>query len=37
MGEETDPRLREVMASLIRHLHGFVKEVGLTQAEWEAA
>ncbi|MDI5935909.1 intradiol ring-cleavage dioxygenase [Halomonas kalidii] len=37
MGEETDPRLREVMASLIRHLHGFVKDVGLTQAEWEAA
>lgn len=37
MGEETDPRLREVMASLIRHLHGFVKEVGLTQAEWEVA
>ncbi len=37
MGEQTDPRLREVMASLIRHLHGFVKEVGLTQAEWEAA
>lgn len=37
MGEDTDPRLREVMASLIRHLHGFVKEVGLTQAEWETA
>ncbi|PAU74772.1 intradiol ring-cleavage dioxygenase [Halomonas salipaludis] len=37
MGEETDPRLREIMASLIRHLHGFVKEVGLTQAEWEVA
>lgn len=37
LGEETDPRLREVMASLIRHLHGFVKEVGLTQTEWEAA
>ncbi|MCE8035441.1 6-chlorohydroxyquinol-1,2-dioxygenase [Billgrantia tianxiuensis] len=37
MGVQTDPRLREIMASLIRHLHGFVKEVGLTQAEWEAA
>src|SRR5579864_3724369 len=29
-----DPRLREIMASLIRHLHGFVKEVGLTEQEW---
>lgn len=37
MGEDVDPRLREVMASLIRHLHGFVKDVELTQAEWEAA
>lgn len=30
-----DPRLREVMASLIRHLHGFVREVRLTWPEWE--
>ncbi|MCM2131282.1 intradiol ring-cleavage dioxygenase [Larsenimonas rhizosphaerae] len=37
MGEDTDPRLREVMASLVRHLHGFIKEVGLTQEEWEVA
>ena len=37
MGEATDPRLREVMAALVRHLHGFVKEVGLTQQEWEVA
>ncbi|WP_129139670.1 intradiol ring-cleavage dioxygenase [Modicisalibacter coralii] len=37
MGEATDPRLREVMAALVRHLHDFVKEVGLTQREWEAA
>jgi hydroxyquinol 1,2-dioxygenase len=29
-----DPRLREVMASLIRHLHGFASEVKLTEAEW---
>ncbi len=32
-----DPRLREIMASLIRHLHGFVREVGLTEAEWARA
>jgi catechol 1,2-dioxygenase len=32
-----DPRLREVMTSLTRHLHAFVEEVGLTQQEWEHA
>ncbi|MCE0733176.1 intradiol ring-cleavage dioxygenase [Halomonas sp. G15] len=35
MGDEVSPRLREVMASLVKHLHGFVKEVELTQEEWE--
>jgi len=35
MGKDTDPRLREVMTSLARHLHAFVKETGLTHAEWE--
>lgn len=35
MGEETDPRLREVMTSLVRHLHAFAKEVNLTHAEWQ--
>ncbi len=29
-----DPRLREVMQSLVRHLHGFAVEVGLTEEEW---
>src|SRR5712664_2381989 len=29
-----DPRLREIMLSLIGHLHAFVKEVELTEAEW---
>jgi hydroxyquinol 1,2-dioxygenase len=32
-----DERLRVIMQSLTRHLHGFVREVGLTQDEWEAA
>jgi protocatechuate 3,4-dioxygenase beta subunit len=31
-----DPRLGQVMASLIRHLHGFVREVRPTQDEWMA-
>lgn len=37
MCDDISPRLREVMASLIKHLHGFVKDVELTQDEWEAA
>lgn len=28
------PRLREVLSSLVAHLHAFVKEVGLTSDEW---
>ena len=31
-----DPRLREVMQSLVRHLHAFATEVSLTDAEWMA-
>jgi catechol 1,2-dioxygenase len=31
----TDPRLREVLESLTRHLHAFVEEVALTPQEWE--
>jgi protocatechuate 3,4-dioxygenase beta subunit len=31
------PRLREVMGSLTRHLHDFVREVEPTQGEWAAA
>jgi hydroxyquinol 1,2-dioxygenase len=32
-----DPRLREVMQSLTRHLHAFASEVELTEDEWFAA
>ena len=33
----TDPRLREVMTSLVRHLHGFARDVELTIGEWNTA
>jgi protocatechuate 3,4-dioxygenase beta subunit len=33
-GETPDPRLRRIVLSLIGHLHAFVKEVQLTEAEW---
>ena len=31
-----DARLRELMTSLVQHLHAFAREVKLTQAEWAA-
>ncbi len=34
MSETTDPRLREIMASLVRHLHDFARDVELTPDEW---
>lgn len=37
MGPEVSPRLRQVMASLVKHLHAFAKDVQLTHAEWETA
>ena len=32
-----DPRLKELMVSLVRHLHAFIREVRLTEREWAAA
>ena len=32
-----DPRLRQIMQSLIKHLHGFVRDIEPTQAEWATA
>jgi len=29
-----DPRLKEIMISLVKHLHSFAREVKLTEAEW---
>jgi hydroxyquinol 1,2-dioxygenase len=32
-----DPRLKELMQALTRHLHAFLREVRLTEEEWQAA
>ncbi|MGA5500551.1 intradiol ring-cleavage dioxygenase [Streptomyces umbrinus] len=37
LGAATDPRLRELLTGLIRHLHDFARETRLTQEEWERA
>ena len=34
MSTTPDPRMKEVMASAVRHLHAFAREVNLTPAEW---
>lgn len=35
MGPDTDPRLREIMTSLVTHLHAFARETQLTHSEWQ--
>jgi hypothetical protein len=32
-----DPRLREILQALVRYLHGFVREVRLTEREFQQA
>jgi protocatechuate 3,4-dioxygenase beta subunit len=32
-----DPRLRQILLALVRHLHGFVREVGLSEREFQEA
>ena len=34
IGPETDPRMKEVMTAMIRHVHDFAREVNLTFDEW---
>lgn len=34
MSPETQPRHREILSSLIRHLHDFCRDVELKQDEW---
>ncbi|KUN23322.1 6-chlorohydroxyquinol-1,2-dioxygenase [Streptomyces antibioticus] len=35
--DTADPRLRDLLTALVRHLHDFARETRLTQGEWEAA
>ena len=37
MTDGVDPRFRQIMESLVTHLHAFVKDVELTREEWETA
>ncbi|MEM1283749.1 MAG: intradiol ring-cleavage dioxygenase [Pseudomonadota bacterium] len=37
MGGDINPRLAEVMASLVKHLHAFAKDIDLKQSEWDYA
>jgi len=34
MGDDTDPRMRQVMGALVQHLHDFARETNLTHDEW---
>ena len=34
MGEDIDPRLRQVMTAVVKHLHAAVKEIEPTHEEW---
>lgn len=34
LAQTPDPRLKEIMTSLVQHLHAFAREVRLTEAEW---
>ncbi|MAW52798.1 MAG: hydroxyquinol 1,2-dioxygenase [Geminicoccus sp.] len=34
-GDETDPRVREIMTALAQHIHDFARDVKLTHAEWQ--
>lgn len=37
MAQTNDPRLREIMTSLVTHLHAFIREVRLTESEFQQA
>src|SRR5215472_11286352 len=36
-GRTANPRLREILLALVRHLHGFIREVRLTEPEFQEA
>lgn len=35
LSQTPDPRLKQIMTSLVQHLHAFAREVKLTEAEWK--
>lgn len=35
VGQARDPRMKQISEALVRHLHGFIREVRPSQAEWE--
>lgn len=37
MGRTPDPRLREIMTSLVTHLHGFIRDTRLSEREFQDA
>ena len=37
MQKTRDPRLREILLSLVKHLHAFIRDVRLTEAEFREA
>ncbi len=37
IGADVNPRVTEVMTSLVKHLHAFAKDINLTQEEWDFA
>jgi catechol 1,2-dioxygenase len=37
MARTNNPRLREIMMAFVKHLHAFVREVRLTEAEFREA
>ena len=34
MASTPNPRMKQIMASAVKHLHAFAKDVNLTPAEW---
>ncbi len=37
MARTEDPRFKEIITALVRHLHAFAQDVKLTEPEWERA
>lgn len=37
MEQTSDPRMRQIMVSLVKHLHGFIRDVRLTEKEFRDA